>query len=294
MIFVNLLPKIKIEFVRIQKFRRFLTGLLIIVTPICLGLFSWLYYQVNISHPSKIEELDQTTTKVIKSINDLAAGVIEVEVEVDDDKPALGFDKILTVRSQLEALGDLHKLKPEVERLFSFHRLHYLDSLISKDLGTYEQINFNFLEGTFSISGQTHSLSEGIQLRDSLLYIGLKEGCTLENREYREYPITLTSFPNLRANTSTSDDEAQALNYSITGRFEPKLFESLALKYSQIGQESPSAYKHHPDYNHALKNLDEYFDNLTLVTPEIISSDDFDAKPTHNCQSRRIEAPAEE
>ena len=298
MLFVNLLPKIKIEFIRIKKIKRFLSGMLIIVAPLCIAIVGLLYYQVNISNPQQIKDLDDETSQVIGTIKSLAASVIDSDEQDDSDKPDLGFDKIITIRNQLEALGDLHKLKPEVERLFSFHQLHYLDSLIPEDLGTYEQVNFNFLDETFSITGQTYSLSTGIQLRDSLLYIGLKEGCTLENRDTRGYPITLTSFPSLRAAVRNTDD-ALALNYSITGSFasenpdDPELFQSIALRYSRIGQEHPSAYKDKTEYKETIQNLDEYFQNLTLVTPEIISSNDFDAKPTHSCKNRIIQTVSE-
>lgn len=112
MIALNLLPDIKKEYLKTQRFKRlFIVGSLIagagfVTITILLALFVFGVQRIQLSETQS--GIDEALTK-LQSINDL--------------------DKIVTIQKQMDVLPGLHDKKPATGRLFG-----YLNTLVPSDV----------------------------------------------------------------------------------------------------------------------------------------------------------------
>ena len=103
MIQLNLLPDIKLEYIRAQRTKRFfvLTSIMVAAGAIALVvLLAMFVYGVQRTHSSNLED-------------DIKDKLAELQQKED-------LEKILTVQKQLDTLPQLHKDKPIVSRLFNY------------------------------------------------------------------------------------------------------------------------------------------------------------------------------
>jgi len=101
MIQFNLLPDVKIEYIKTRNRKRMMMLVSIITSAVCFGVFVLLFLFVRVNQVKYMSDLDKdikSTTSKIQSTPDL--------------------DKILTIQSQLNSLPDLHAKKVVSSRPF--------------------------------------------------------------------------------------------------------------------------------------------------------------------------------
>ena len=230
-----------------QRIRRILVSLMLIIVPSCLVICGWLYYQVTYTNPAKLEDLIKENDRIATEVTKDVEGLLDTSVEGAQTTVTRSLEDVVTIKQRLEALAPLHKGKIEAERLFGFHQLQYLDSMMYRQ-SIYTQVHFDFNENTFSIEGQTIDLALAKDLEKALRYVGLKETCTEANVESRIYPFTITSFDTPASVTH----ENPIINYNVSGTFDPRLFESVETAQERLVSEDPEAAKNY-DPNAELK-----------------------------------------
>src|SRR4051812_46628586 len=103
MIQFNLLPNVKLEYVKTQHTKRLLTMLSLVAGMAGIAILLVAIVSVNVVQKKSLSDLDSDIAKYstqLKSVKDL--------------------DKILTVQNQLSTLTSLHDDKPVASRLFSY------------------------------------------------------------------------------------------------------------------------------------------------------------------------------
>jgi len=103
MITLNLLPDIKKEHVKAQRFKRLIMLTSLAVSAVCILLVVLLFMLVNVAqryHINRLTDDIEEHTQSLQEIKDL--------------------DKILTIQNQLNMLPQLHDQKPIVSRLFQY------------------------------------------------------------------------------------------------------------------------------------------------------------------------------
>lgn len=192
MIQFNLLPDIKLTYVKAQRAKRRTISIALLVTAGSVGLFLLMLGYVNIIQKHQLSNLDkdiQRSSNQIKSIKDL--------------------DKILTVQNQLKSLADLHQQKPVVSRLYT-----YLNQItpVNVNLGS---LTLDFTDTTLSMVGTADSLQTVNKFADTLKFTTYKTDT--DSEEVKAFSsVVLSSF--------NRDDKSA--NYEFTITFDPELFNS--------------------------------------------------------------------
>jgi hypothetical protein len=191
MIQFNLLPDIKLEYIKTQRTKH----LVILGSGIISGfalltlvlLFLVVVFQKQ--HLSDLNKEIKTHTTSLKETKDL--------------------DKILTIQNQLKSLPSLHAGKVVGSRLFGYI------SQITPTQATISNFSIDFSTNKISFAGSTDSLSTVNKFVDTLKFTTFKttdnskQGSAFSN-------VVLTSFS--KSDTTSS--------YSIDSQFDPLIFNS--------------------------------------------------------------------
>ncbi|HSX47435.1 MAG TPA: PilN domain-containing protein [Patescibacteria group bacterium] len=197
MIQLNLLPAVKIQYIKAERSRRIALSLAVLISiaaiTILILLLGYDGYQ-------------------IKTLGDLKKDISD-DTKTLQDKP--NINKILTVQNQLTELTSLHSGKPAADRLFN-----YLNQI------TPTQVNINsltcdFVQKTLNITGTTNALSSVNQYVDVLKNTSFTIG-TDKSKQPAFSSIVLSSF-GVNSGSKTPD---QAINYTIGMSFDKAIFDN--------------------------------------------------------------------
>ncbi|HEX9594703.1 MAG TPA: hypothetical protein VF996_01050 [Candidatus Saccharimonadales bacterium] len=195
MIALNLLPDIKKEYLRTQKFKRMFTvGSLIamavfVTVTVLLGIFVFAVQRLQLSNTQS--DIDGALSQ-LQSIEDL--------------------DKIVTVQKQLEVLPELHKNKPAVYRLFD-----YLKAVIPND------VSLSKVEFAFLLDGSEGGTLTGSAPDPKSVNILVD---TLKNAQltYDGAETSIKPFQTVILDKTNVDDGG--VSYSVIIKFDPTLFDN--------------------------------------------------------------------
>lgn len=200
MVQFNLLPDVKLDYIKSQRTRKLVLSISFIVSASAVGLLVLLLIASGV----------QT-----KHLNDLSADITK-ESKTLRNKP--NINTILTVQNQLGSLTALHNDKPAANRLAP-----YLNSLTPASV-SISSLNIDFVAHTITITGNADALSSVNKYVDTLKVTSYTAvDADKKTTEGRAFPsVVLSSFG---LNTKAKD-KAQAANYSITVTYEPVIFDN--------------------------------------------------------------------
>lgn len=192
MVQFNLLPSVKLEYIKATRTKRMVTTIAIITSAAALGIMALLFINVNFVQKRHINNL---TT--------------DIQQKSDELESIENIDKILTVQNQLTALTTLHEKKPATDRVLPF-----LSKVTPQD-ASISQVTVDFTQNTMGITGTADSLATVNKFVDTLKFTKYKVG-----QDGQEIPafteVVLTSF-------SVTNDEA---TYQIDVKFNPEIFDN--------------------------------------------------------------------
>lgn len=145
MIQFNLLPNVKLEYVKTQRTKRLLTLVSLAVSIASLAVLLLSFVTVDLVQKKSLHDLSNDITKKssqLKSTKDL--------------------DKILTVQNQLGTLTSLHAAKPAATRLFS-----YISQVTPSD-ASLNKLTIDFTANTLSVGGKASALATISTYTDTL------------------------------------------------------------------------------------------------------------------------------
>jgi len=193
MIQFNLLPDVKLEFLRTQRLKRLVIATATLVTGVALLLFVIMFVVVNIVQKTQISSLKKDIAANSKKI----AGVSDI-------------NKILTVQNQLTSLPSLHEQKPDATRLFTFM------GQFTPVQATINKISIGFDTGHIEMTGNADTLETVNRFVDTLKFTMYH---TSDSNDQKP------AFKTVVLNTFNLDSKVGA-TYSIGMDFEPLLFDS--------------------------------------------------------------------
>lgn len=193
MIQFNLLPNVKLEYVKTQRTKRMLTMVSVIVSIASIGVLLLSIVAVDVVQK--------------KSLNDLNGDINRYSTQL---KSVKDLDKILTVQNQLSTLTSLHSKKPVASRLFT-----YISQVTPSQIKELNQLSVDFTTNALTIGGSAPSLDVVSTYTDTLKAAMYKTDAG--NASTHAFSnVVLSSF-------GRSDSDA---TFTITCSFDPIIFNS--------------------------------------------------------------------
>lgn len=215
MIQFNLLPDVKIAYIKAQRTKHLVTLCAVLVTAVSTVVLVILLLLVN--------GLQK------KHLGDLSADIKEKSSEL---KSIEGIDKILTVQNQLLSLGQAHDKKPVTSRL-----PQYLEKVTPADV-SISSVEFDYTATTMSLSGKGSQLTLVNKFVDTLKFTNYSiKGTDGDKKAFSE--VVLSGFA--RADSGTT--------FTIDLKFDAEIFNSKndvvltvpAITTNRSATEKPSA-----------------------------------------------------
>ncbi len=205
MIQFNLLPDVKLEYIKARRTQRTIITSSVVVSGAAIALFVLLFLVVNVVQKNHLSSIDA----------DIKASKNELKSKQD-------LSKILTIQNQLKSLPALHADKPVASRA-----LGYIQQ-VTPQSSSVSSLVLNFTEKTIKIEGSADSLATVNTFVDTLKFTSYT-ATSVDTPEANPESVlafksvVLTSFAVASGNTK---DKNKAATYSITLSYEPDIFQS--------------------------------------------------------------------
>lgn len=196
MIQFNLLPDVKIEFLKTRRRKRLIMIISQLASAVTLGIFVILFLFVRINQQKHIRDLDK----------DIKSNFTKIQSIPD-------IDKILTIQNQLNSLPELHDKKVVSSRLTD-----YLSKVTPND-ATISDVKVDFDASTMTIAGNSPNLVGVNTFIDSLKFTEFKVNSNngASGKAFKD--VVLQSFSVALAGDKTK--------YEISVSFEPAIFQQV-------------------------------------------------------------------
>ncbi len=147
MIQFNLLPDVKLEFIKTQRLKRSVVTISVLAASASLFVLVTLFLAVVVFQKHHLNDLSK-------------------DIKTDSDKlqTTTDINKVLTIQNQLISLPKLHDAKPVTSRLYG-----YLKQVVPNKV-TISQLNADFDKNTFSFTGSADSLATINKFVDTLKF----------------------------------------------------------------------------------------------------------------------------
>lgn len=197
MIQFNLLPDVKLEFVKTRRIKRVVTTVAIGIGASTMTIFILLLVVVNVFQS--------------KHLNDLSKDIKRDSSELANTKD---LNKVLTIQNQLNSLPELHNNKPVTSRLLGYV------TQITPDKVSISQLAVDYELNTLVFTGDADMLSTVNKFIDTMKFTNYQvKDSTEQKKAFSE--VVLTSFSLAEANS-----KAKSASYSASLKFDPVIFNS--------------------------------------------------------------------
>lgn len=203
MIQLNLLPEVKLEYVKARRNRRLATLGSAIVAGVSLLILILLF---------------SSTQLQAKHSRDLSA---DIKTESEKLQNIENISSILTIQNQLKSLEDLNEAKPEAARI-----ARYLQQITPSGTA-YESIEVDFTTQTISLNAKTNTVAQANQHVDTLKFteaVIVKEVDKGDGELVDETTQDLAFSEVVLNNISTTEADDAGVTYEITFKFKPEIF----------------------------------------------------------------------
>jgi Tfp pilus assembly protein PilN len=191
MIQFNLLPDVKLEYVKAQRSKHLLTVISTLVSIAAVALLIVSIVSVDVVQKKSLSDLNSDIKRYstqLKSVKDL--------------------DKILTVQDQLGTLTTLHDQKPVASRMFA-----YISQVVPQQVDL-DKLTLDYTAGTLTFGGTAPTIDAVSTFTDTLKATTYKTDANTKGHAFSG--VVLGSF---------SRDEKGA-SFTITCTFDPVIFNS--------------------------------------------------------------------
>jgi Tfp pilus assembly protein PilN len=190
---LNLLPDVKIAYLRTNRNKRLVMGVSVLVIVASVAILLLLGSVVYVFQKKNMTDLNKdivSYNKTLKNTKDL--------------------DKVLTVQNQLTALTGLHENKPVASRLYS-----YLTQLTPAS-ASISQLDVDFDANTITVAGSADSLDVANTFIDTLKFTTYQLTTGEGNGSKAFSDVVLSQFAR----------NAKGATYTLTLSYDPAIFDS--------------------------------------------------------------------
>lgn len=199
---LNLLPDVKLQYVRAQKRKQAVITISVLASTAFLAIFIALLLFVRVAQKQHMSAVDKDITTA------------EAQLRETQD-----LDKILTIQNQLASLPALHDDKQISSRLFD-----YLNQLTPSD-ATISDVVLDFEAGTLTISGNADTLRTVNKFVDTLKFTKYNVSGEASQEGDAFTNVVLVNFSILDSGSAAGKGET---SYEIQANYEPAIFANSA------------------------------------------------------------------
>lgn len=203
MIQFNLLPEVKLQYIKAQRLKQLVISLSLLIGAGLLVIFILLFSYVDVAQKVQLNNMNNTISKDSATL-----------------KGNSNLNKILTVQNQLTTLPTLEAQLPQSSRIFGYI------TQVTPASATISTVSADFTQDTLTINGNANSLATVNQYVDTLEFTTYKIGNSNQGKAFSN--VSLASY-NYSSQTGVS--------YSITLSFNADLFnnaDNVSLSVPQI------------------------------------------------------------
>jgi len=186
----NLLPEIKMDYIRAQGTRNKITAAAVLISAVSLAILIVMILSVEVVQR--------------KQLNDAAKQITSTSTNIKNEPQIL---KILTVQNQLQTLVSLHADKHITSRVFD-----YLSQVTPPNV-SLGRLSIDYETNTMTIDGQADTAASVNKFIDTLKFTNYTVG---------DDSTTKTAFPSVIENNFSIS--AADVSYSLDVQFAPDLF----------------------------------------------------------------------
>jgi hypothetical protein len=190
MIQFNLLPDVKLEYIRTTKTKRSVITIASIIAGCSVGLLLLLFFIVNVVQKQQLHHLNSSIKSNITKLQ-----------ETPD------LDKVLTIQNQLGSLPKLHDDKPVSSRFFA-----YLSQL-TPTAATISEAKLDYDAGTITVNGAADSLTTVNKYVDTIKFTEYTVGSSTDKKKAFS-DVVLSEF----------GKNEKGVTYKIDYKFDPIIF----------------------------------------------------------------------
>lgn len=220
MIQFNLLPDVKLEYVKAKRAKHLVVLVSVVLASLAVGVMMVLFFGVNVVQK--------------RHLNNLSKDITEKSDQLKQEKD---IDKILTVQNQLNNLNKLHDAKPAAERIGD-----YLEKVTPHDVAI-STLSVDFGVNTLKFDGKATSVKSVNQMIDTMKFAEYK--LTEKGEDGKSTTTTGSAFSSvvLASFDRADGEEKMPVTYEITANFDPLIFNvtkkiSLVIPASKITTQS--------------------------------------------------------
>ncbi len=191
MIQFNLLPDVKLEYIRARRSKHMIVLISVAVTAAALAVLILLFLAVNVFQKKHLGDLNRDVSTLTKELK---------------DTPDL--NKILTIQNQLINLPELHDKKPVVTRLYG-----YIGQVTPAQI-SISKLDIDFATSTINVTGAADSINTINTFIDTLKFTNYSVGDSKE---------TTKAFSSVVLLNFGRDDKGAS--YQTTFKFDPLVFD---------------------------------------------------------------------
>lgn len=199
MIQFNLLPDVKLDYIRTKRIKRLMISISVLVAGSSLVLALLLFSYVNFVQKKHLSNLDKDITVAAKKLT----GTDEV-------------DRIITVQNQLNSLPELHNTKPRASNIFVF-----LSQLTPAEVNV-STVDIDFTTNIMTVSGSAKDLLRVNTFIDTLKFTSFVS----EEQNKPAFSNVLLSGFSPGDLVTTKDTKAKAATFQSTLTFDPLIFDN--------------------------------------------------------------------
>lgn len=202
---LNLLPDVKLEYIKARRTKHTVMLLSAVISGSAIALFILFFLVVNVVQKQHLSNLNENIEEHKKTL--LA-------------KPELS--KILTIQNQLNSLTALHSEKPVVSRTYTYIQQ------VTPQSASMEILTVNFAEQTMKIEGNANSLVTVNTFVDTLKFTTfnsepLEEGQGEKKSNARAFSeVVLSDFA--ISTIEAEQDPNKVAKYTIILKYDPLIF----------------------------------------------------------------------
>ncbi len=201
----NLLPDVKLEYIKATYRRRIITIICFLVGGVFLALFIMMFVFVRISQTKHLSDLEK----------DIKSNVAQLQSNKD-------LDKILTIQNQLNSLPDLHSKKVMSSRLFD-----YLVQVTPAN-ASISNVEVDYDAKTIKLKGDADSIAMVNKFADTLKFTDYEQNST-DGTTKKSKAFSSVVLENFSINSQGSSGGAnKSLSYALNFVYDEAIFVNYA------------------------------------------------------------------